>query len=261
MDKKYIPLATFFQHASAEELTLTYNEIENILGQQLPNAAYLNASWWQKRKAPFSHFEAWSASGYFVKKVRIGSDITFSCNLNALQDQDTSTSKDVFIIREIELHDTRIFINLQQDIYNNSINEPFEKDELFDTVQSVKKEITRLKKFKLGTHFLSIVNGKIVGFLSILRYSTPRNNHIAKIHVAKLPSYNNVEIEQSLLIAAEDWAREHSILRLEATVVETHASLLTTLLEANFVYEGVRRKAYSLNGQLLDELYLSKFID
>lgn len=258
MDKKYIPLATFFQNASVEELTLTYNEIENILGQQLPNAAYLNASWWKKKKAPFTHFEAWSASSYFVKSVRIGRDITFSSNFNELQNQDV---KDVFIIREIELHDTKAFINLQQDIYNNSNNQPFGKDELFETVQSVKKEITRLKKGTLGTHFLSIMNGKFVGFLSILRYSTPRNNHVAKIHLAKLPSCDNDEIEQSLLIAAENWAKENSILRLEATVVDTHSSLISTLLESNFVYEGVRKKAYSLNGQLLDELYLSKFTD
>ena len=258
MEKKYIPLAAFFQNASAEELTLTYNEIENILGHQLPNAAYLNASWWRKKRAPFSHFEAWSSSGYHVNRVRVGSEITFS--RNEIQ-QDASTSKDVFIIREIELHDAKAFINLQQEIYNNSNNQPFGKDELFETVQSVKKEITRLKKCSLGTHFFSILNGKIVGFLSILRYSTPRNGHVAKIHVAKLPSYNYDEIEQSLLIAAENWAREHSVLRLETTVVEKHSSLLATLLESNFVFEGVRKKAFSLHGQLLDELYLSKFVD
>lgn len=259
MDKKYIPLATFFQNASSEELTLTYNEIETILGQQLPNAAYLNASWWQKRKAPYSHFEAWSSSGYNVERVRIGSDITFT--QTNTQNQGLLTAKDVLIIREIELHDTRAFINLQQEIYNTTNNLSFGKDELFDTVQSVKKEITHLKKFNLGTHFLSIVNGKIVGFLSILRYSAPRNSHVAKIHLAKLPSFDHAEIEQSLLLTAENWAREQSILRLEATIVENHSSLLTTLLECNFIYEGVRKKAFSLHGQLLDELYLAKFID
>ena len=258
MEKKYIPLAAYFQNASADELTLTYNEIENILGQQLPNAAYLNASWWRKIKTPYTHFEAWSAFGYHVDKVRIGNYVTFS--RNDIQ-KNATTSKDVIIIREIELHDVKAFINLQQDIYNSSNNHPFGKEELFETVQSVKKEMTRLKKAGLGTHFLSIVNGKIVGFLSILRYSTPRYSHVAKIHLAKLPSYDQAEIEQSLLVASETWAREHSILRLEVTVMEKHSSLLSTFLEFNFAYEGVRKKAFSLHGQLLDELYLSKFID
>ena len=110
MEKKYIPLAAFFESASAEELTLTYNEIENILGQQLPNAAYLNASWWRKKKAPFSHFEAWLSSGYYVQKVRIGSNITFSRHSNELHNPNVSASKDVVIIREIELNDAKTLI-------------------------------------------------------------------------------------------------------------------------------------------------------
>ena len=48
LEKKYIPLATFFAEASQNEVTLTYTAIENIVGQQLPNAAYLNSSWWKK---------------------------------------------------------------------------------------------------------------------------------------------------------------------------------------------------------------------
>ena len=51
MEKKYIPLAEFFQNAKQNELTLTYQELENIMGQELPNAAYLNLSWWKNETA------------------------------------------------------------------------------------------------------------------------------------------------------------------------------------------------------------------
>ena len=39
MEKKYIPLAEFFQNSTQPEVTLTYEAIENIMGQELPNAA------------------------------------------------------------------------------------------------------------------------------------------------------------------------------------------------------------------------------
>ena len=44
MEKKYIPLESFFAEVSQNEVTLTYTAIENIVGQPLPNAAYLNNS-------------------------------------------------------------------------------------------------------------------------------------------------------------------------------------------------------------------------
>ena len=76
-ENKYIPLATFFKQSTAKEITLTYNEIEAIIGQALPNAAYLSSSWWKKTKPPALHFFAWMDSGYSVKSVEIGKCIHF----------------------------------------------------------------------------------------------------------------------------------------------------------------------------------------
>ena len=50
MEKKYIPLANYFEVALQQEITLSFSELENIMGQALPNAAYLNRSWWKKTK-------------------------------------------------------------------------------------------------------------------------------------------------------------------------------------------------------------------
>lgn len=45
IEKKYIPLANYFDVALQQEITLSFSELENIMGQALPNAAYLNKSW------------------------------------------------------------------------------------------------------------------------------------------------------------------------------------------------------------------------
>ena len=78
LEKKYVPLAQFFQNSSKIEITLTFEMIENIMGQSLPNAAYLNASWWKKTKPPLTHYFAWLNSEYYVVDVRLGHSITFS---------------------------------------------------------------------------------------------------------------------------------------------------------------------------------------
>ena len=77
MEKKYLPLATFFTNIQDDTISLTYSEIENIMGHQLPNTAYLNSSWWKKEKLPFTHYEAWKNAGYKVSTINVGVSITF----------------------------------------------------------------------------------------------------------------------------------------------------------------------------------------
>ena len=69
MEKKYIPLAQFFETCTDNTFTLTYDEIQNIMGHELPNAAFLNSSWWKKTKAPSTHYFAWTNSNYQVIHV------------------------------------------------------------------------------------------------------------------------------------------------------------------------------------------------
>lgn len=79
MEKKYIPLANYFEVALQQEITLSFSELENIMGQALPNAAYLNKSWWKKTKPPLSHYLSWTNAGYHVIDIRLGTSVTFSC--------------------------------------------------------------------------------------------------------------------------------------------------------------------------------------
>ena len=80
MEKKYIPLASFFQITTHNEITLSFNALENIIGQSLPNAAYLNMSWWKKTKPPLSHYLSWTNSGFYVVDVKLGASVTFCRN-------------------------------------------------------------------------------------------------------------------------------------------------------------------------------------
>lgn len=258
MEKKYIPLARFFHTSISDEVKLTYSEIENIMGQQLPNAAYLNISWWKKTKAPFSHFEAWVNEGYFVTSVLIGSEVTFSRaeKLDAMNNK----TKDIFMTREIELIDARPFIKLKESIYSKSIYGLYQEDEFSVSVQSIRKQINESKKGQTGTILLGLFNGNIVGYIEIKRFIEPRNHHVASLTLGVLDTHQDKGVAKALISASQAWANTAEISRLEATVVEENKVDINAFISNEFVSEGLRKNAYKVNNQLLNEVYLSKFI-
>lgn len=59
----YYPLAKRLSQGSNEEVTLTFSEIEDILGSKLPDSAYRYRAWWAN---DISHTQAnaWMEAGY-----------------------------------------------------------------------------------------------------------------------------------------------------------------------------------------------------
>jgi hypothetical protein len=70
---KYEPLATFLnaQPASHSEVMLTFNRVEEILGAQLPDSAFISREWWSNQ-IKMSHKPqtcAWISAGFEVDAV------------------------------------------------------------------------------------------------------------------------------------------------------------------------------------------------
>jgi RimJ/RimL family protein N-acetyltransferase len=258
MEKKYIPLAAFFQQITSSEVTLTYQEIETIMGQQLPNAAYLNSSWWFKHKAPFSHFEAWANAGYSVKKVHIGSEITFS---NEVEDREnTNSTQNALIVREFDLNDARTFIQLQQILHKDGTTlSQYGANEYEETVQAVRKEFTRLKKFQLGTYLVCVLNGSIIGFMTIVRDEKTCYKHVANLHIYLAANAKNEESVDALLRAGENWATDHQIKKYEMYIPSVEHFYETLLIHNGYEKEAIRKASFYYNDHIYDELLFSKF--
>ena len=64
---KYAPLLQFLQRQTAEQIILTYAEVESILGFKLPKSAYTYTMWWNPKGHP--HCQAWLQAGYDVADV------------------------------------------------------------------------------------------------------------------------------------------------------------------------------------------------
>lgn len=259
MEKKYIPLASFFAEASQDEITLTYTEIENIVGQLLPNAAYLNSSWWKKTKPPATHFLSWLDSEYTVKEIELGRSVTFTKESDEI-DVGTSSTKpeNILIIRPVDVDDARSIINLHQDIDAESNFMLFGKDERKMTVQSIRKQIGEWKKTEKSGMFVGILNGHFAGFLLLLAGPSPRASHRASIVIGVRQAFSGKNVGTALMNKAESWAQEVGITRIELTVVEENKRAISLYKKLGYTVEGTRSNSLLIQDQYVNELYMAK---
>lgn len=261
MEKKYIPLATFFQSATQNEVTLTFESLENIMGQALPNAAYLNMSWWKKTKPPLTHFLAWTNADYYVVDVKLGSSITFS-RLNPFEhsEADEHKSTNAFVIRSIETEDARPYINLLEEIYNETDYLPYASETRQLTVQGVRKMMGEWRKAKNSTVLLCIFNGQFAGYLALTGDNASRRQHVAHIEIGVKKSFKKQGVATSLLQTAEQWALDRNITRLELSVCSQNEASAQFFAKHNFIVEGTRHQSMFINDTFVDELFMSKLL-
>ena len=72
---KYAPLAKHLSRVSGSKCTMTFAEIEALLGQPLPPSAYRHAFWWRDGYHP--HTAAWNDAGWRIDRVVLGDRVQF----------------------------------------------------------------------------------------------------------------------------------------------------------------------------------------
>lgn len=261
MEKKYIPLAEFFQNATQAEMTLSFEALENIMGQALPNAAYLNLSWWKKTKPPLTHYQSWINADYHVTDVQLGQSVTFSRLQQADQERlQTEENAQTFIIRPIETEDARSFIRLQEQIDEQTDFEYYEPHQRHLTVQIVRKKMAEWRQFKNETILLCIVNGEFAGYIRINGMREQRLQHAATIRIGVLQQYTRHGYGTALLENAEQWATRRAIKRLEATIMSHNKAAIALFEKQNFSKEGIKKKSVNIDDQYFDETIYSKIL-
>ena len=73
---KYAPLYRYLNAMAVADWRVSFDEIEAILGFELPDSARLYRPWWsnQKRGSGHSHALAWQAAGWKTREVDLESE-------------------------------------------------------------------------------------------------------------------------------------------------------------------------------------------
>ena len=68
---KYHPLYDYLRSHEQDEVTLTFNQIEKLVGGPLPEGAKIERGWWGNRKTGSAQALAWLKAGFKVKALDI----------------------------------------------------------------------------------------------------------------------------------------------------------------------------------------------
>jgi DNA-binding XRE family transcriptional regulator len=68
---KYHPLQEHLRERGLDEITLTFGQIEKLIGLPLPAGAFVEAMWWGNRRTASPQAAAWLGAGYRVKSVSL----------------------------------------------------------------------------------------------------------------------------------------------------------------------------------------------
>ena len=105
--------------------------------------------------------------------------------------------------------------------------------------------------------FVADFQGEIVGRLSLVRDSHPASPHVADLGLMVAAGHRRRGIGRALLEQAVEWAKEEGIEKLELHVFPHNEPAIRLYERFGFEREGLRRRHYRRNGQLVDALLMA----
>ena len=98
----------------------------------------------------------------------------------------------------------------------------------------------------------------IVGRLSIARDSHPASSHVADLGLMVARRFRRRGAGRALMEAAEDWAREVGVRKIELHVFPHNVGAIALYEQLGYVREGLRRRHYRRGGDLVDAVLMAK---
>lgn len=68
---KYEPLQSYLAQHDAQRISLTFDQVEQILGTRLPNSARTHPAWWANNPTGHSHSRAWFNAGWRTENLNL----------------------------------------------------------------------------------------------------------------------------------------------------------------------------------------------
>ncbi len=98
----------------------------------------------------------------------------------------------------------------------------------------------------------------IVGRLSIARDAHPASSHVADVGLMIARHFRRRGAGRALMEAAEDWAREVGVRKIELHVFPHNLGAIALYEQLGYVREGLRRKHYRRGDDLVDAVLMAK---
>ena len=108
--------------------------------------------------------------------------------------------------------------------------------------------------------FVAIDGDKIVGFSAGMGGGAQRVQHTLYIVIGVARSHWGQGVGTELMRRLEEWAIDSGFHRLELTVMVSNEGARALYRKCGFEIEGTRRHSTRIDGQYVDEVYMSKLV-
>lgn len=108
--------------------------------------------------------------------------------------------------------------------------------------------------------FVAESNGGIVGRLSISRDTHPASEHVADLGLMVSRGHRRQGIGLALMEAAERWARESGVRKLELHVFPHNTPAIALYEKLGYQREGLRHGHYRRGDELIDAILMAKVV-
>lgn len=164
------------------------------------------------------------------------------------------------LLREVNREDAEGLVRLIKQVESESQYMLFEAGERNIEPEQQIKRIEAMKKEGNSTIFVAEENDKLIGYLIVMGGNAMRNKHSVYLVIGILSQYRGLGVGTKLFEELEKWAMVHQIHRLELSVVTRNEAGLRLYKKMGFEIEGTKRHSLLINGEFVDEYYMSKLL-
>ncbi|MCA0987596.1 GNAT family N-acetyltransferase [Guptibacillus algicola] len=163
-------------------------------------------------------------------------------------------------IREIQVADAEAFSSLRNTVDAESQYMLFEADERKYDVEQEKKKLQSMLKSETSTIYVAQQDDELVGYLVAIGSDAKKKQHAVYLVIGVLEKYRGTGVGTALFSTLEEWANERSIHRIELTVATPNEGGLALYKKFGFEVEGLKRHSLLIDGEYVDEYYMSKLL-
>ena len=163
-------------------------------------------------------------------------------------------------IRSIASTDAEAFLSLCLELDSDTRTMMLEPGERSDSVDEQRRRIEVILAQEQRGILVADLEERLVGFIEIEAGSYRRNRHSASLALGVLRQNRGLGIGGGLLSAAETWARDHGLHRLELTVMVHNEPAIRLYRSHGFRFEGTRADSLRVDGVYVDEFAMSKLL-
>jgi RimJ/RimL family protein N-acetyltransferase len=119
--------------------------------------------------------------------------------------------------------------------------------------EDISLQVERASQIPTNRNLIAENDERFVGFLSIIGSPVPRLRHSAHLALGVLQSAWGRGVATDLMNEALRWAPTVGLSRLELFVMTTNTRAIALYERLGFKFEGLRRRAYIINGVAVDD--------